>query len=254
MSTEAEAVVADLVNLGTRQLPSSQLASGDESTKGSLIGLFQAFRPDGVPVEAKLNDYPGGAEVAARLDRVYEAVGNFSRSDSMKDAYFIVRVPPHISGGGVQTLADRFSASLAHTCRELALEPELFERAPEARVLEGKPPKNPKSDSEKSLLLKILQKGLAGQIDSIFDTALLGSRLAEPLYFIACDMLLRDYIRWPLMAHEASSVVAGELLDNYFELWRHGVKIRAFSDRQLDFYKPHREDGDLINAGQFAIR
>lgn len=234
---QADEVVEDLVAAAAN---AAQYASGD-----SLIGLFQAFRPDGLPEPSLLDDYQGGEQVRARLEVVYDAVGNFSRSDSMKDAYFIVRLPPPLDPSEVTRLAKQFASGLIVLGRELCnansdKPREFLDSVPEVRVLEGKPPKHPRADNEKAALLKYIQQELPEQMNQLFKPGTLGARLGEALYFIACDSLLRDYLRWPLMSADASTVTGGELFDAYFELWRHGIKFRIFSNDQIDFYIPRQ--------------
>lgn len=232
---QANEVVDDLLAAAAG---AAQYESGD-----SLIGLFQAFRPDGLPAASLLDDYQGGEQVRSRLEVVYAAVANFNRSDAMKDAYFIVRLPPPLDAAEVQKLAKQFSSGLIVLGRELCspTEPrEFLDKVPEVRVLEGKPPKHPRANNEKSALLRYVQQELPVQIDQLFHHGTLGARLGEALYFIACDSLLRDYLRWPLMNSDASTVTGGELFDAYFELWRHGIKFRIFSNTQIDFYIPRQ--------------
>ncbi|MEM7559175.1 MAG: hypothetical protein AAF394_08625, partial [Planctomycetota bacterium] len=125
---------------------------------------------------------------------------------------------------------------------------------PEIRILEGKPPKHPKNPNEKSALLNLFESKLPSQIDARFAHGSLGHELSEALYFVACDRWLRDFLRWPLLKPAESGLQSSDsrCVDSYFQIWRHGVKFRIFSNTRIDFYLPVRADGSLIDAGAFA--
>ena len=86
-------------------------------------------------------------------------------------------------------------------------------------------------------------------VEAAFEPESLGTNLSEPLYFTACDALLRDFLRWPLLADHA---LGDDPFQPYFQLWRHGIKYRVFRNDQVDFYLPRRSTGELLDAGQFA--
>ncbi len=80
------------------------------------------------------------------------------------------------------------------------------------------------------------------RLDSVYNAVRSSQRLdnmSEALYFIACDRLLRDYLRWPLLDKDPSGCLAEkDSLRDYFALWKHGIKLRIFNNRQLDVYLP----------------
>ena len=218
----------------------------------SLIGTFQAFRPDGLPEFETLEAIPGGSEFRARMQCVYDAVGSGRRSDNMKDAFFVVRHPPQLQSDDAQQIATEFVQGALALARQTGAE-STFE-LPEIRILEGKPPKHPKNPNEKSELLNLFESKLPAQIDAIFAPGSLGNELSEALYFVACDRWLRDFLRWPLLQPSGNDLKPSnsQCVDSYFQLWRHGVKFRIFSNTRIDFYLPVRADGSLIDAGAFA--
>lgn len=241
-------------------VPADELVPGraDPSDDESLIGLFQAFRRDGIPDDIAFQSLPGGAEFEQRLSKLYAAIATSRRSDSMLDAYFVVRNPPMLSSAEAEHWIDKLLRGWARLARDAAnsgRDVGVWSELPVARVLEGKPPKHPRADSEKCRLLHDLQTHLPAYACGLFSPDNLGFQLAEPLYFVACDAMLRDYLRWPLLQEVSQSGDAAESpLDAYFELWRHGVKFRIFRDDQIDFYLPRRAGGELLDAGQFARR
>ncbi len=225
----------------------------------SLIGLFQAFRPNGLPALDSLGGISGGEEFARRVQSVFDAVSASRRDDSMKDAYFIVRSPPHGAAEHLAQQAGRFVASGIQLARLAGVTGAELADLPELRLLEGKPPKHPKDDREKADLLFLFQERLPQLLSTLFresrePAAKLAVELEESLYFIACDSWLRDYLRLPLLDDMPQRTIADHTASAYFELWRHGIKFRIFSEQRIDFYMPRRDDGTLIDAGQFARR
>lgn len=224
----------------------------------SLIGLIQAFRPGGLPEIDSLLALPGGPEFAGRLQEAFDAVASSARPDSMKDAYFVIRNPPLVDTATLAGHANRFIASVAAVAQAMEGSSVQFADLPDVRILEGKPPKHPRAASEKSELLNVFQTGVPAFIDGRFahagasDSRVVGRQLAEALYFVACDSWLREYLRLPLLG--GLSDPADQASAAYFQLWRHGVKYRIFSNHRVDFYLPRRADGTLIDAGQFANR
>ena len=229
----------------------------EDAQQTSLAGLFQQLRPDGLVEQDFLDSVPGGAAFRARMNRLYEAVLSSQRNDGMKDAYFIVRDPPWIQASDAERLARQFlQDTLAWSQLQSDL-PAFQDTEIAVRVLEGKAPKLPRAKDEHSTLMRLLNEQLPTRVEQLFSSVELAHRLAEPLYFVACDAWLRYFLRWPLLAasdghdsHAPSTLAVDRALAGYFELWRHGIKFRAFSDRQVDFYLPKRTDGRLVDPGR----
>lgn len=226
------------------------VASGHEvnaDDSETLVGAFQKFRPDGKSLHKVFERAPFGDAIMERLRKVYEITGEARRSDGMSDAFFIVRNPAKIDPTEALEVATLFFNQL----HQLAIHndiPELtsvLDPLPTIRIMEGKAPKNPKADSEKSQLLHAMQKQAPTVIDKflgeqIASASLLPEQafakfLGPALYFVACDPFLRDYLLWPLVA-ECS--VLDDPFEPYFWLWQHGAKFRIFNNNQIDFYFP----------------
>lgn len=241
----------------TRLTQSAEIAAGTSfSSSTGLVGLFQALRPEGLKEEGLFDGIHGGQEFEKRLTALYAAVRTSSRADGMRDAYFIVREPLSAEPATIGDLGATFAhgviaAYAAQSDTEHSVEadsPQAFDlpvKRPAIRVLEGKAPRHPKEKAERSRLLEFLTGLAPSQVNAKFSAGSLGEKLGEALYFVACDPWLRDYLRWPLFSESMSrsgngeSIAAlGDALDAYFELWRHGVKFRIFSDKQVDFYIP----------------
>ena len=226
------------------------VASGHEvnaDDSETLVGVFQKFRPDGKSLHKVFERVPAGDAVMQRLRKVYETTGEARRSDGMSDAFFIVRNPAKIDPGEALEVATRFFEQL----HQIAIHndiPELMsvlDPLPTIRIMEGKAPKNPKADSEKSQLLHAMQKQAPVVIDKFLgdqevDAQLLPEQvfakfLGPAFYFVACDSFLRDYLLWPLVAERS---VLDDPFEPYFWLWQHGAKFRIFNNNQIDFYFP----------------
>ena len=203
----------------------------------SLIGFFQVFRPDGHALDGLFEEIDCGAQLHQRLNELYATAGNDRRPQGGRDVYFLVRKPAPVDPVDAKILVGQWLTKL----RELAIavddQPlaEQLETLPEIRVLEGKAPKHPKNEEEKSNLLKRMQTNAVEVVEKIGSPDPSAQPLRQAYYFIACDAMLRDYLMWPLYA---KSVDVVEPFAEYFQLWKHGAKFRYFNDRQLDVYLP----------------
>lgn len=219
----------------------STTAPLDNPQASAPIGVFQSFRPDGLPETISHGLSARPMAFTARLESVYNAVRNSKRSDNMKDAYFVVRHPQEISASKADLLAEKFLTQLGDLADELELESmrRVLDERPRVRVLEGRAPRHPKLRQEKCEFLLALEEELPSQVSMLFSGGSSGDRLSEALYFIACDKLLRDYLRWPLLDNDPSGYLTEkDSLQDYFALWKHGIKLRIFNNRQLDVYLP----------------
>lgn len=205
----------------------------------SLIGFFQTFRPDGAGIAGVYSELDVGDALHERLDRLFEAAGNDRRPDGGRDAYFIVRNPPPLD----PELAGRLGRSWIEGLRNLAISlgdsmiADMLSPTPMIRVLEGLPPKHPKSEAEKSQLL-LAVKDEASKLVLRIDGGPYAPVLRPAYYYTACDSMLRDYLMWPLYAGPSG---VKDPLEPYFELWKHGVKYRIFGETQVDLYLPRQQ-------------
>ncbi len=205
----------------------------------SLIGVFQAFRPDGRAISGLFDSLSKqGVELESRLARLFAAAGDDRRPQGGRDAYFVVRNPPPLDPEEAEALAVRWLEGLQTLAINVGdgATAAMLDPIPTIRVLEGIPPKHPKQEDEKSELLKTLQ-GDATTLVQRIDAPPQAAALRPAFYFTACDAMLRDYLMWPLYASAAG---LDDPLEPYFELWRHGVKYRAFGETQVDLYLPRR--------------
>jgi hypothetical protein len=204
----------------------------------SLIGFFQAFRPDGAGITDLYDDLDVGDALLARLERLYMAAGDDRRPQGGRDAYFVIRTPPMIDPDEAGQLATLWLEGVRDLATSLgdAETAEVLNPMPRIRVLEGLPPKHPKEPTEKSVLLRTLQENASILVERI-DAGPYAPILRPAYYFTACDTMLRDYLMWPLYAAPSG---LDDPLESYFELWRHGVKYRIFGETQVDLYLPRQ--------------
>jgi hypothetical protein len=216
--------------------------SGDDAgtDADSLIGLFQAFRPDGEKIVGLFDQLTQSESLHMRLQRLYSVAGEDRRPQGGRDAYFIVRRPRPLKPGQAEELAQSWLSGV----REIAIVvgdeqvAEMLAPTPTVRVLEGLPPKHPKDETERSHLLTTVQTKAAEMVEAM-DVGEIAPILRPAYYFTACDSMLRDYLMWPFYA-EATGLE--DPFSSYFELWKHGVKYRIFGESQVDLYLPRQPE------------
>ena len=219
-----------------------ELARMDNNTvvdADTMIGFFQKFRPDGLGIVGLYDDLPHGAEYHRRLGQLYKACGDGRRSDGGRDAYFVVRQPPPISPDVAELHGNAWLGSLWRIAvyvgdQELSKQ---LDPVPQVRVLIGTPPKQLKADLDTFPLLHAIKVHASSITEGLASNCQVVSLLRQAYYFTACDAMLRDYLLWPAYAE-----LLGEPdpMATYFELWRHGVKLRVFHDDKIDLYLPHQ--------------
>ncbi|KAA1259437.1 hypothetical protein LF1_19690 [Rubripirellula obstinata] len=212
----------------------------------SLIGFFQSFRPDGIKESRlfaglELFNRNDSSDVVAeglddRLTQLFDVAGNHYRPGGGKDAYFVVRNPAPIDPELVERLARELLGNLAELATTVgdAETATVLESNPRIRVLEGLPPKHPRSDDEKTAFLRMMQEDVPSLVTRL-DVSGIAKALRPAYYFIACDPLLRDHLMWPMYSQAAGM---DDPFEPYFQLWKHGVKYRIFQEDQVDFYLP----------------
>jgi len=187
------------------------------------------------------DDTPVGQALSDRLRSLYEVAGDSARPGGGQDAYFVVRNPPQADTTDVSSWAIRWLESLRALAEQTGAESmaALLDPTPEVRVLEGIAPKQIRADLDTVPLYRLLKKDAAELTSRLETRSLVPSMLGPAYYFAACDWALRDYLLWPVFN------AASDLQDPfgpYFDLWRHGAKLRTFGDGRIDVYLPHRND------------
>jgi hypothetical protein len=214
----------------------------------SLIGMFQAFRPDGIGLDDAFSGMPCAGDLFRRLERLYRDSGEDQRPQGGRDAYFVIRAPRPIDPIVAESTARQWLENLSELAKATSqpAASTVLSRDIQIRVLEGIAPKHPKDDSEKSELLKVftnevpeLSHRLVTKSTPRSDCDFL-DLLRPAYYFIACDASLRDYLMWPLYQPFADQINAApnDPFSPYYDLWRHGIKYRIFSEDQIDLYLP----------------
>lgn len=208
-----------------------------DSDPQTLVGVLQKFRPDASELESLFDFSDAGRAVFSRLTNIFEVAGNARRPDGMLDAFFIVRSPKPYDGSHIQESGERFFVSLANLAFEQGKDQlaNCLSPLPALRLVEGDPPKHPKSEAEQSNLMQAVTKAGKTVTKELIESSEAARFLQTAFYFVACDAFLRDYLLWPLVAEKSA---VKDPFDDYFQLWRHGVKFRIFGESQIDFYLP----------------
>lgn len=225
-------------------------APQDLSEAERLIGLLQAARPDGEALWPVLEQLEHGPAFCRRLRKLYQATKTSSREDSLRDAYFVVRDPPMLQAAIAKGETERFVEQLSELASWLKI--DLPTATPTVRVLEGKAPKKPRKDEDKTQFYRVLFEDIPAKTLEKLQSESIAVTLSQACYFAACDPMLRDYLLWPFVEQMPEAPRSLDPFAYYFELWRHGAKLRVVQDNQLDVYLPRRASGELIDAGQFA--
>lgn len=223
-----------------RQMGEAIGLSPDETLdEDAFVGFFQSFRPDGNGLAGVFDGLDVADELHERLTELFEVAGDDRRPQGGKDAFFVVRNPGEIAPQLVQLAGERWIERLQSLAKSLGhdSEAERLAGVEKVRVLEGIPPKHPKQEHEKTELLRLLKDTIPTWLEGPeIDTPLTAS-LRAPYYFITCDAMLRDYLMWPLYQERLPTP---EPMEPYFQLWKHGIKWRAYQEKQVDLYIPRR--------------
>lgn len=194
-------------------------ATGPEA-EASLVGFFQAFRPDGAGLEGVLNDVAGGAEILSRLQRIYEAT---APGWDRRDAYFVVRRPQPFDPARLEEVAWEHLSRM----RDISLvigNADLTSFLRSCTRIHVVPGRDSGVASESDVLLHEAVADFMSSLSPIESKALL---LKEALYAIACDYLIQHHVLWPVYRRSAS---IEEPFRSYFELWSHGARCRLSGD------------------------
>jgi hypothetical protein len=216
--------------------------ASDEPVGGdALIGMLQRFRPDGTALFELFDDTPVGRALENRLRKLFEVAGDSARPGGGQDAYFVIRNPPQADPSDVSKWAIRWLESLRSLAEQTGAGAmaAMLQPTPEVRVLEGIAPKQIRADLETVPLYRLIKKEAAELTARLETQSPLPAMLGPAYYFAACDWALRDYLLWPAFGDVCD---LEDPFGPYFDLWRHGAKLRTFGDGRIDVYLPHRND------------
>lgn len=186
-----------------------------------LVGLFQAFRPDGGGLESVLAKIPGGDLVFRRVRRVYGAsAGSFLPGQ----ACFQVAVGRVRGGDAVSVAREHLQAlegvlqaddELVELLREVSVEyvPDLSR----VRALDG-------DDDPSAWLFDAVSDVLLDAVDRSSPLAV----LRDAVFAIANNVYVAGFVLWPLYA---SQLGPEDALAPCFELWAAGLEVRFLEQR-----------------------
>lgn len=177
----------------------------------ALAGLFTRFRPDGAGVDRLFGQDAVEQAVLARIRRVLKASAS---SWKPGDLYVVLRKFDPISANDAAKLVDEHLAGM----EKLAAYTGETEAQRAIASLRSNPGASAGEDIVDTLVYECLVDFLA-EFEPSDDPLFL---LAEALYSVAADYYLMAYMLWPVI-HKLTGLP--DLLDPYFEMWRHGVKL-----------------------------
>lgn len=235
--------MSDQMNMLARCREIAGIADDAPLDGDALIGILQRYRPDGSALAGIFDELPNGVSLASRLQQLYDVAGDSARPGGGQDAYFIVRTPPQADPDEIRQWASQWLGSLHSLAVQTGFDElaEAFGPVPKVRVLEGIAPKHTKGDLDVLPLYRAFKKQAAELVQRLPVQSPLPALLGPAYYYAACDWALRDYLLWPV--YESHSEL-DDPFEPYFHLWRHGAKLRSFSDDTIDVYLPH---GDTDN-------
>ncbi len=182
--------------------------------------FLHAFRPDGAGLDALFDGMPHGADVLARLRRVFEIAGDPGRGH----AYFIVLDAPAATCRDLEALARRHLESLAAIAEALdwpGAEARAFsDRDLELEIVVGAPP--PDDPARPHAMATAAYELITEYGGSFAAPSRHGEYLLDPLYYLACDYALAYYVLWP---HLRTRTALDDPFAPWFELWRHGATL-----------------------------
>ena len=182
-----------------------------------------------------------GGDLAHRLSQLFDAAGEGYRPGGGRDAYFVVRKPKSMEPEAAERLAEGFFARLQRIAVSDCTEDHsaIPDELPRIRVLEGIPPKQTKPHEGRTRWLSAILEHVPNW-SAQWKSGDAVHRLRSAYYFTTCDPMVRDHLMWPLYRTlpSACADIVSEPFADYFELWRHGVKLRSYSEGQVDLYLP----------------
>jgi hypothetical protein len=184
-----------------------------------LFGMFDRYRPHGAGLERLLSDQGIEGRVRARLQRVFDVTAPGRQPG---DAYFVVRRYEPIDETRAVELTRVYLnglQKLAEHMGNMALSRELSSLKIVANSPSGLDPDEDMGIQIYECVTDFLRR-FQSERNVIFV-------LREGLYSMSADYFLAAYILWP--AIESIELAPGAM-EGYFDIWRHGVKLKYFAN------------------------
>jgi hypothetical protein len=199
--------------------------------KNDLFGFFSQFRPDGVGLEAISADSGVEGEVLARIRRVFAATAPGWAPGQL---YFKIRRFEALDAASAQRIAGSYLMAFQRFVQYVG-NAELSDELAGVRV-ESHPPVEAQEDTHLPIAIsECLGDFLAQQQPSRHELFL----LKEALYSMAADYFLAAYMLRPVLPLEGD---AGQALDEYFDIWRYGIKLKFYKGGIAAISLPKTED------------
>lgn len=202
--------------------------SGDSSSRAwapeNAHGFLHGYCREPKSMRRALRGVPCASAIAKRLSAVFSAA-----RDDADHAYLRVKRAPRLAEKDAISLAKSHLRSLFQMAGELGHEETqaIVERIVDFRVTRQAPANQP--TRVQTLFFELEGDWFRHVCDDVFARA-----MREATYSLAADPLLAHYILWPLTRRRSDPYAA------YFELWRHGAKLRW---PELDQLSIHLHEG-----------
>jgi len=184
-----------------------------------LSGLFNRYRPNGEGLDRIL---AGEAEEGAVRDRIQRVFKLTASSWSPGDIYFVLRrFEPIDESMAVKLVRDHFNgiALLADLTGDVETRDAVRSLTVERHSIGG----FTLDESVPVLIYECLTDFLAKFQPDLNELFI----LKEALYSMTNDYFLAAYLLWPVIQ---ASVPLPDVLDAYFAIWRHGLKLDYIAD------------------------
>ena len=198
------------INAEARDTVGEIITGFEDSYK--LAGIFNAYRPNGDGVERLFGHDAEGQLILQRVLAIYRATSVGWRPG---DLYFIVRQPAPVEPMAAVALAHSFLSDIRALTKAVGVADPCEELPKEVCFSSQKKTQEMHPVEFTETLGDILAELDPTQIPAVL--------LQEAVYSMANDYQLTTYVLWPLLA--AKYGIQTPLMDSYFELWRHGIRL-----------------------------
>jgi hypothetical protein len=221
--------IGQLGALGMEPMEAKSLISRIEAETGVLVqshddeqklfGILDLYRPHGVGLERLLSGDGVEGRARARIQRVFDATAQDWKEGQ---GYFFIKRHDAIDGIAAVRIAREYLSGFRQLAN-YAGHVEVGRALSSMEVAPTAPANRDRDDEFEVMMYECLTDFIRpfGRKDhEIFV-------LKEALYSIASDYFLSAYILWP--AIELTVPLPGAM-DRYFDMWRHGLKLKFFAN------------------------
>lgn len=182
-----------------------------------LSGIFNRYRPDGAGLELLFEASGIEGKILSRLKKVFLATAPGWKPG---DLYFTVRQFSPMSPATAATIVEDYLTGFRSFAEKIG-NSEVAGALSSVKVVSDNAIGKSEDEDVAVMMYECLTDFLATQQPRQHEAFM----LKEALYSMANDYFLMAYVLWPAMGFEDE---LSHALDNYFEMWRHGIGIKFF--------------------------